>query len=144
MCIFDSTCVELAEINTETQTTVFFLHHHHRRSPGTVGGADDVAGQHLLDQRHLFPLNSWVLTPVRLAEGRTVGLNRMLQQQSTAEVVLSLAEGITELLEEAVQLLVLERREMLRHWWLMHRSRFGGRGWSIGDGDDLEDADILP
>ena len=53
MCIFDGSCVELTEVNTETQTTVFFLHHHHRRSPGTVGGADDVAGQHLLDLRHV-------------------------------------------------------------------------------------------
>ena len=33
---------------------------------------------------------------------------------------------------------------MLRHGWLMHWSRFGGRGWNIGDGNDLEDADILP
>ena len=68
----------------------------------------------------------------------------MLQQRSTAEAVLSLAEDIAELLEEAVQLLLLERREMLRYGWLMHRSRFGGRGWGIGDGDDLKDADILP
>ena len=32
---------------------------------------------------------------------------------------------------------------MLRYRRLMHRSSFGGRGWGIGDGDDLEDADIL-
>ena len=107
MCIFDGSCVELTEVNTEAQTTVFFLHHHHRRSPGTVGGADDVAGQHLLDLRHLLPSHSRVLTPVRLAERRPVGLNCILQQRSTAEVVLSLAEDITELLEEAVQLLLL-------------------------------------
>ena len=144
MCIFDGSCIELTEVNTETQTIVFFLHHHHRRSPGTVGGADDIAGQHLLDLRHLLPSNSRVLTPVRLAKRRPVGLNRMLRQRSTAEVVLSLAEDIAELLEDAVQLLLLERREMLRHGWLMHRSRFGGRGWGISDGDDLEDADILP
>ena len=68
----------------------------------------------------------------------------MLQQRSTAEVVLSLAEDIAELLEEAVQLLLLERRERLRHGWLMPRFRFGGRRWSISDSDDLEDADILP
>ena len=144
MCILDGICVELTEVNIETQTTVFFLHHHHRRSPGTVGGADDVAGQHLLELRHLLPLNSRVLTPVRLAERRPVGLNCMFQQRSTAEVVLSLAEDIAELLEEAVQLLLLEQREMLWHGWLMHRSRFGSRGWGIGNGDDLEDAAILP
>ena len=109
MCILDGSCVELTEVNTKTQTTVFFLHHHHRRSPGTVGGADDVAGQHLLNLHHLLPSNSRVLTPVRLAERRPVGLNGVLQQWSTPEVVLSLAENIAELLEEAVQLLLLER-----------------------------------
>ena len=67
----------------------------------------------------------------------------MLQQRSTAKVVLPLAEDIAELLEEAVQLLLLERREMLRYGQLMHRSRFGGRGWGFDDGDDLEDAVIL-
>ena len=108
MCVFDGNCVELTEVNTETQTTVFFLRYHHRRSPGTVEGADDVAGQHLLDLRHLLQSYRQVLTPVRLAERRLVGLNRMLQQRSTAEVVLSLAEDIAELLEEAVQLLLLE------------------------------------
>ena len=144
MCILDGSCVELTEVNTETQTTVFFLHHHHRRSPGTVGGADDVAGQHLLDLCCLLPSNSWVLTPVRLAERRPVGLDRMLQQRSRAEVILSLAEDIAELLGEAVQLLLLEQTEMLRHGWLMHKSRFGGRGWGIGDGDNLKDTDILP
>ena len=102
MCILDGRLVELTEVNTKTQTTVFFLHHHHRRSPGTVGGADDVAGQHLLDLSHLLPSNSRVLTLVRLAEWRPVGLNCVLQQRSTAKVVLSLAENIAELLEEAV------------------------------------------
>ena len=39
-----------------------------------------------------------------------MGLNRVLQQRSTAKVVLSLAKySIAELLEEAVQLLLLER-----------------------------------
>ena len=32
---------------------------------------------------------------------------------------------------------------MLRHGWVMHGSRFGGRRRRIGDGNDLEDADIL-
>ena len=109
MRIFDSSCVELTEVNTETQSTVFFLHHHHWRNPGTVGGADDVAGQHLLDLRHLLPSYSRVMTLLRLAERRPVGLNCMLQQRSTAEVVLSLAKDIAELLEEAVQLLLLEQ-----------------------------------
>ena len=109
MCIVDGSCVELTEVNTEAQTTVFFLYHYYRRRPGTVGGADDVAGQHLLDLCHLLPSNSRVLSSIRLAEQRPVGLNRVLQQRSTAKVVLSLAKYITELLKEAVQLLLLER-----------------------------------
>ena len=102
MCIFDSSCIELTEVNTEAQTTVFFLYHNYRRRPGTVGGVDDVAGQHLLDLRHFLPSNSLVLSSIRLAERRPVGLNRVFQQQSTAKY-------IAELLEEAVQLLLLER-----------------------------------
>ena len=38
-----------------------------------------------------------------------MSLNGVLQQRSTAKVVLSLAENVAELLEEAVQLLLLER-----------------------------------
>ena len=38
-----------------------------------------------------------------------MGLDRVLQQRSTAKVVLPWAEYIAELLEEAVQLLLLER-----------------------------------
>ena len=109
MSVFDGSCIELMKVNTETQTTVFFLHHHYRQCPGTVGGPDDVVGQHLLDLHHLFPLNSWVLSPIELAEWRPVGLDRVLQQRGTAKVVLPLAEYIAELLEEAVQLLLLER-----------------------------------
>ena len=66
---------------------------------------DDVAGQHLLDLRHLLPPNSRVLP----LEGWSLILNGVLQQQSAAEVVLSLAKHIAELLEEAVKLLLLER-----------------------------------
>ena len=109
MCILEGSCVELTEVNAKTQATVFFIHHHHRRSPGTVGGADDVAGQHLLDLRYLLPSNSRVLTPVGLAKRRPVRLYGVLQQRSTAEAVLSLAEHVAELLEEVVQLLLLER-----------------------------------
>ena len=32
---------------------------------------------------------------------------------------------------------------MLRYGRLTHRSGFGDRGWGIGDGNYLEDADIL-
>ena len=33
---------------------------------------------------------------------------------------------------------------MLRYGWLPYGSWFGGRGLGLGDGDDLEDTDILP
>ena len=72
-----------------------------------------------------------------------MSLDGVHHQRSTAKVVLTLAKNIAELLEEVVQLLLLERREMLRHGRLMHWSGFGGRRWRIGDGHYLEDADIL-
>ena len=59
--VFDGSWVQLSKINTETQTTFLLPNHDHWRSPRTVGGADDVAGQHLLDQRRLLPSNSRVL-----------------------------------------------------------------------------------
>ena len=74
-----------------------------------VGGTDDIAGQHLLDLRHLLPPNSWVLPPIRLVEQWSLSLIRVLQQRSAAKVILSMAKHIAELLEEAVQLLLLER-----------------------------------
>ena len=70
---------------------------------------NDVAGQHLLDLCHLFPPNTRVLLPVGLAEGWSLGFDRVLEQQSATEITLSLAEHIAELLEEVVQLLLLER-----------------------------------
>ena len=81
--VFDCSCVQLSKIDTETQTTVLLPHHDHRRGPRTVGGVDDVAGQHLLDLRHLLPLNSRVLSSIGLAERRPMGLNRVLQQRTT-------------------------------------------------------------
>ena len=81
--IFDGSCVRLSKIDTETQTTVLLPHHDHQRGPRTVGRADDVAGQHLLDLRHLLPSNSRVMSSIGLAERRPMGLNRVLQQRST-------------------------------------------------------------
>ena len=109
MCVFDGSCVELSKIDTGAQATVLFVNHYHRRSPRTVGGADDVAGQHLLDLRHLLLSNSRVLSSVGLAKRRSVRLDGVLQQQSTAEIVFSLAEDVAEFLEQVVQLLLLER-----------------------------------
>ena len=44
-----------------------------------------------------------------MAKWRPVRLFSVLQQRSTDEVVLSLAEHVAELLEEVIQLLLLER-----------------------------------
>ena len=74
---------------------------------------DDVAGQRLLDLRHLLQSNSRVLLPIGLAERGPVGLYRVLQQRSTPEVIFPLAEDVAELAEQVIQLLLLERRETL-------------------------------
>ena len=95
--VFDGSCIKLSKIDAKTQATVLLLYHHHRRSPRTVGGADDVAGQHLLDLRHLLPSNSRVLSPIGLAERGPMGLYRVPQQRSTPEVVFPLAEDVAEL-----------------------------------------------
>ena len=96
---FDGSCVKLSKIDAKTQATVLFFNHYHQRSPRTVGGANDVAGQHLLDLRHLLPSNSRVLSPVGLAKWGSMRLNRVLQQRSTAEIVFPLAEDVAELPE---------------------------------------------
>ena len=111
--VFDGSRVKLSKIDAKTQATVLFPYHYHRRSPRTVGGADDVAGQHLLDLRHLLPSNSRALSPIGLAERRPVGLYCVFQQRSTPEVVFPLAEDVAELAKQVIQLLLLERRETL-------------------------------
>ena len=107
--VFDGSCVELSKIDAKTQATVLFPHHYHRRSPQTVGRADDVAGQHLLDLRHLLPSNSRVLLPIRLAEWGPMCLYCVLQQRSTPEIVFPPAEDVAEFPEKVIQLLLLER-----------------------------------
>ena len=95
--IFDFSRIKLSKIDAKTQATVLLPYHHHRRSPRTVGGVDDVAGQHLLDLRHLLLSNSRVLLPLVLAERGPVGLYRVLQQRRTPEVVFPLAEDVAKL-----------------------------------------------
>ena len=76
--ILDGSGVELTEVNTEPQTTVLLPYHYYWRGSWAVRGMDDVARQHLLYLRHLLPANCGVLPPVRLAERRPMGLNRVL------------------------------------------------------------------
>ena len=122
--ILDGSCIELTEVNTETQNTVLLPHHHHWRGPWAVRGSDDIARQHLLDLCHLLPANCGVLPPVGLAERGPMGLNPMLQQWSITQVVVTLTEDVLELLKQLVELLLLERGEALWEWWL---ARFLGR-----------------
>ena len=107
--VFDGSCVELSKIDAKTQDTVLFPHHYHRRSPRNLGRADDVAGQHLLDLRHLLPSNSQVLSPIRLAEWGPMCFYCVLQQRSTPEIVFPLAEDVAEFPEKVIQLLLLEQ-----------------------------------
>ena len=46
--ILDGSCIELTEVNTETQATVFLPHHHHWGGPWAVRGTDDITRKHLL------------------------------------------------------------------------------------------------
>ena len=94
--VFDGSCAKLSKIDAKTQATVLFPHHYHRRSPRTVGWADDIADQHLLDLRHLLPSNSRVMSPIRLVEWGPVCLNCVLQQRSTPEIVFPRAEDVAE------------------------------------------------
>ena len=116
--ILDGNCIELTEVNTETQTTVFLPYHHHWRGPGAVRGSDDIARQHLLNLYHLFPANCGVLPPVGLAERGPMSLNPMLQQWSITQVVVTLTEDVLELLEQLIELLLLEWGEALWECWL--------------------------
>ena len=113
MGILDGSRIKLTKVNTETQAAVLLPHHDYWRGPWAVGGADDVAGQHLLYLRHLFPPNCRILPPVRLAERRPMGLDPVLQQRSIAQVFVALTENVKILLEELVELLLLERGEIL-------------------------------
>ena len=113
MSILDGSCIELTEVNTETQAAVLLPHHDYWRGPWAVGGTDDIAGQHLLYLRHLFPPNCRILPPVRLAERRPMCLNPMLQQRSIAQVFIALTEDVMILLKKLVELLLLKRGEIL-------------------------------
>ena len=95
--ILDSSRVKLAEVHAKAQTTVFFSYHHYWGSPWVVRGADDVAGQHLLNLRHLLPSNCGVLPAIGLVERGPIGLYRMLQQRSTPEVIFSFAKHVVKL-----------------------------------------------
>ena len=98
---------------------------------------DDATRQHLLDLGHFFSPDSGVLTTIGLAEGRSFGFNVVLQQWGAAKMVLSLADDIAEFLEEVLQLLLLDGRQVFRDRWLV--KRLGGGWWRrrVSDNDNL-------
>ena len=112
MSVFHCGRVELPEVHTEPQAAVLLLYHDDWRCPGSVGGTDDAAGQHLLDLGHLFSMNSGILAAIRLAERRSLGLDGVLKQRGSAQIVFPLANNIAEFLEEGFQLLLLGRRQV--------------------------------
>ena len=80
---------------------------------------------------------------IGLTEGRPFGFNGVLQQWGAAKIVLSLADDITEFLEEVLQLLLLDERQVFRDRWLA--KRLGGGWWRrrVSNGDNLYGAHIL-
>ena len=100
MSVLDGGRFELPEVDTEPEAAVLLFHHDDRRGPGTVGGMDNAARQHLLDLCHLFSANGGVLATIWLAKLGFLGLDGVLEQRSAAQVVFSLADYVAELLEE--------------------------------------------
>ena len=143
MCVLDGSCVKLPKIYAEALAPVLFLHHNHRRGRRAVEWTDDAARQLLLGLGHFFSSDSWVLATIGLAEGWSFGFNGVLQQWGAAKVVLSLADDIPEFLEEVLQLLLLDGRQVFRDRWLAKRLGGGWGQWRVGKGDDLQGAYIL-
>ena len=144
MCVLHCSRVELPEVYTEPQAAALFLHHDDWRGPGTVGWMDDTAGQHLLDLGHLFSTNSGVLAAIWLVERGSLGLDGVLKQRSTAQIVLPLTNDVAEFLEENLQLLLLGGRQVRGD---RRRPMWTGSGWwqrRVSDGDDLQSAHGLP
>ena len=107
------------------------------RPKGASGGADDAVRQHLLDLGHFFSQDRGVFTAIWLVEGWSLGFDGVLQQRGAAKIILPLADNIAEFLEEVLQLLLLDGRQVL--WDRRRAKRFGGgwRRWGVGDGDNL-------
>ena len=98
---------------------------------------DDAACQHLLDLGHFFSPDSGVLPIIGLTEGWPFGFNGVLQQRGAAKIILSLADDIAEFLEEVLQLLLLDGRQVSPDRRLA--KRLGGGWWRrrVSDGNNL-------
>ena len=90
-----------------------------------------------MDLDHFFSPDSRVLATIGLAEGLSFGFNGVLQQWGAAKIVLSLADDVAEFLEEVLQLLLLDGRQVFLDRWLA--KRLGGGWWRrrVSDGDNL-------
>ena len=80
---------------------------------------------------------------IGLAEGLSLSLNGVLQQWGAAKVVLSLADDNAEFLEEVLQVLLLDGRQVFKNRWLAKRLEGGWGRWRVSEGDDLQGAYIL-
>ena len=91
VCVLDGSCVKLPKVDSKPKATVFFF-------TITTGEAHGLLEGRMmsLDLSHLLPSNSRVLSPVGLAKRRSVSLNGVPQQRSTAEIVSPLAEDVAE------------------------------------------------
>ena len=97
-----------------------------------------------MDLGHLFSTNSGVLAAIRLAERGPLGLDGVLEQLGTAQIVLPLANNVAEFLEEGLQLLLLGGRQVCGD---RRQDMWTGSGWwrwGISDGNDFQGAYGLP
>ena len=61
-----------------------------------------------------------------LAERRSLGLDGVLRQRGTTQIVLPLTNNVAEFLEEGLQLLLLGRRQVRGD---RRRAMWAGSGW---------------
>ena len=89
-------------------------------------------------------MNSGVLAVIWLAERGSLGLDGVLKQLGTAQIVLFLTNDVAEFLEEGLQLLLLGGLQVHGDG---RRAMWTGSGWwrwRVSDGDDLQSAHGLP
>ena len=72
---------------------------------------------------------------IGLMEGWPFHFDGVLQQRDTAKIIFSLADDFAEFLEEVLQLLLLDGRQVFWYGWLA--KRLGGSWWwlRVSDGD---------
>ena len=90
--VLDGGRVELPEVNKKPEAAILLFHHDDWRGPGTVGGTVRPGPS---------PLCEWLDFGGDVAgKAGSLGLDGVLKQRSSGQVVLSLADYVAELLEE--------------------------------------------